>query len=122
MRTDCHFALNGALFGGRDCFLCFVASSLANSRKNFGRDPALEALCGFELGAEDQSIEAGLVDAVDDLATASGFDLGLDEVFGVDVLFDRVCLVFVSESTSGINGDKEREVRRAERTDLSVLE
>ena len=95
---------------------------LADGRKNFGRDPALEALCGFELGAEDQSVEAGLVDAVDDLATASGFDLGLDEVFGVDVLFDRVCLVLVSESTSGINGDKEREVRRAERTDLSVLE
>ena len=122
MRTDGHFALDGSLFGGRDRGRGFVASRLANGGKDFGRDPALEALCGFELGAEDQSVEAGLVDAVDDLATASGFDLGLDEVFGVDVLFDRVCLVFVSESTSGINGDKEREVRRAERTDLSVLE
>lgn len=122
MRTDGHFALDGSLLCGRDRGWCFVASSLANSRQNFGRDPALEALCGFELGAEDQSVETGLVDAVDRLTATVRFDFGLDEVFGIDVLFDRVCLVFVSESTSGINGDKEREVRRAERTDLSVLE
>jgi hypothetical protein len=81
--TDGDFALNGALLGGRDCFLCFVASSLANSRKDFGRDPALEALCGFELGAEDQSVEAGLVDAVDRLdAVELVDDFRLDEVFG----------------------------------------
>ena len=109
------------LFGRERCRR-FVASSLADGGQNFGRNPALESLCRFELGAEDQGIETGLVDAVDRLAAAFRFDFGLDDVFGVDVLFDRVCLVFVSESTSGINGDKEREVRRAERTDLSVLE
>ena len=122
MCTDCHFALNGALLCGRDRGLCFVASRLADGGQNFGRDPTLEALGRFELGAEDQSVETGLVDAVDRLAATVRFDFGLDDVFGVDVLFDRVCLVFVSESTSGINGDKEREVRRAEGTDLSVLE
>ena len=93
MRTDCHFALNGALLCGRDRGLCFVVPSLADGGQNFGRDPALESLCGFELGAEDQSVEAGLVDAVDRLAATFRFDLGLDEVFRIDVGSDRLTTV-----------------------------
>ena len=58
MCTDGHFALDGSLLGGRDRGLCFVASRLADRGQNFGRDPALEALGAFELGAEDQSVEA----------------------------------------------------------------
>lgn len=61
---------------------------LANGGKNFGRNPTLEALGRFELGAEDQSVEARLVDAVDGLLAASGVDLDLDKVFRVDVLGD----------------------------------
>lgn len=77
---------------------CFVASSLADGRKDFGRDPALEALCGFELGAEDQSVEAGLVDAVDRLdAVELVDDFRLDEVFGINVIFDRFARVCVSK-------------------------
>ena len=91
MRTDCHFALNGALLCGRDRGLCFVVPSLANSRKNFGRDPALEALGAFELLAEDQGVEAGLVDAVDRLAAAFRFDFGLDEVFRVNAVVYALC-------------------------------
>ena len=122
MRTDGDFALNGALLGGRDCFLCFVASSLANSRKNFGRDPALEALCGFELGAKDQGVETGLVDAVDRLAATVCVDIGLDEVFGVDVLSDCVARFRVTESATDVKGDKKRVFRCAERAHGHVLE
>lgn len=122
MRTDGDFALNGALLGGRDCFLCFVASSLANSRQNFGRDPALEALCGFELGAKDQGVETGLVDAVDRLAATVCVDIGLDEVFGVDVLSDCVARFRVTESATDVKGDKKRVFRCAERAHGHVLE
>lgn len=98
MCTDGDFALNGALLGGRDCFLCFVASSLADGRQNLGRDSALEALCGFELGAEDQGIEARLVDAVYRLdAVELVGDFRLDEVFGINVIFDRFARVCVSK-------------------------
>lgn len=67
---------------------------LANGGKNFGRNPTLEALGRFELGAEDQSVEAGLVDAVDRLdAVELVDDFRLDEVFGINVIFDRFARV-----------------------------
>ena len=60
---------------------------LADGGKNFGRNPTLEALGRFELGAEDQSVEARLVDAVDRLSTTELVgDFLLDEVFRIDVL------------------------------------
>lgn len=62
---------------------------LADGGKNFGRNPTLEALGRFELGAEDQSVEARLVDAVDRLdAVELVGDFRLDEVFGINVIFD----------------------------------
>lgn len=71
---------------------------LANGGKNFGRNPTLEALGRFELGAEDQSVEAGLVDAVDRLdAVELVDDFRLDEVFGINVIFDRFARVCVSK-------------------------
>ena len=76
----------------------FIMAVLANGGKNFGRNPTLEALGRFELGAEDQSVEARLVDAVDRLdAVELVGDFRLDEVFGINVIFDRFARVCVSK-------------------------
>ena len=89
LRPACYSLLNLELFGGRYRGLAGggVLSVPADGGKDFGRNPALESLCGFELGTEDQGIETGLVDAVDRLSTSELVgDFLLDEVFGVDVL------------------------------------
>ena len=94
--ADCFLDL--ALLSFVDVVGARVEALLADGRKDFGGDPALEAFGRFELGAEDQGVEAGLVDAVDRLAAALRFDFGLDEVFGVDMEFDCVSFVFVAKS------------------------
>ena len=80
--------LDLALLSFIDVIGARVEALLADGRKDFGGDPALEAFGRFELGAEDQSIEPGLVDAVDGLLAASGVDLDLNAVFFINVRVD----------------------------------
>ena len=78
---------NRELLRGGDGLGRFVAACLPDGRKDFGGNPTLEALGRLELGAEDQSVETRLVDAVDRLSTTKLVsDFLFDEVFGIDVL------------------------------------
>ena len=101
---------------------CFVSSRAANSRQDFGRDPALEALGGIELRSEDQGVETGFIDGVDRLAPAVGFNFDLDQVFGVDVVLDGLSRIGVTECAANVQSDEKRGFGCAERAHGVVLE
>lgn len=100
----------------------FIMAVLADGGKNFGRNPTLEALGRFELGAEDQSVEARLVDAVDQLTATVRFDFGLEEVFWVDSVIDSANKVLITERFCNVVGNEKGKLGRTECADLNILE
>ena len=96
---------------------------LADGGKNFGRNPTLEALGRFELGAEDQSVEARLVDAVDGLDSVELIsDFRFDEIVRIHMTQYSVLRVLIAKSSCNVDSDEERKVGGTERTHGVVLE
>ena len=53
---------------------------------------------------------------------AYGFDLGFDEIFGVDVILDGLSRIGVAECAANVESDEERKFWGAERAHGGVLE